>query len=106
MWQVAWWFYPEVIKRRIRSELPFMATENIIMAMVADGADRQEVHEAICVHSMAAASEVKMHGRDNDLIARIQTDSTLRGSTLSWMLCWNHRHSLGLHHSRPLDFER
>ncbi|MGC6510882.1 MAG: adenylosuccinate lyase [Myxococcota bacterium] len=66
--------YPEVIKRRIRSELPFMATENIIMAMVEKGADRQEVHEAIRVHSMAAATEVKAHGRDNDLIVRIQKD--------------------------------
>ena len=66
--------YPAVIARRIREELPFMATENIIMAMVRAGADRQEVHEAIRVHSQAAAAEVKQHGRDNDLIARIQAD--------------------------------
>lgn len=66
--------YPNVIRRRINSELPFMATENIIMAMVESGADRQEVHEAIRVHSMAAATQVKGHGKDNDLIQRIEQD--------------------------------
>ena len=66
--------YPAVIERRVRSELPFMATENIIMAMVRAGADRQEVHESIRVHSQEAARQVKMLGRDNDLIARIQGD--------------------------------
>ena len=70
--------YPEVIQRRIRSELPFMATENIIMAMVERGADRQAVHEAIRVHSMAAAAEVKQYGRENDLIERIQGDPDFR----------------------------
>ena len=66
--------YPNVIRRRIKSELPFMATENIIMAMVEAGADRQEVHEAIRVHSMEAATQVKGHGKDNDLILRIEQD--------------------------------
>lgn len=66
--------YPSVIDRRVRSELPFMATENIIMAMVRRGADRQEVHEAIRVHSLAAAAEVKEHGRENDLVQRIESD--------------------------------
>ena len=67
--------YPKVIQRRINAELPFMATENIIMAMVQRGADRQEVHEQIRVHSLAAADQVKNQGRDNDLIARIRQDS-------------------------------
>jgi len=66
--------YPAVIHRRIQSELPFMATENIIMAMVRRGGDRQAIHEAIRVHSLAAAHEVKTHGRDNDLISRIEQD--------------------------------
>jgi adenylosuccinate lyase len=51
-----------------------MATENIIMAMVQRGADRQEVHEVIRVHSQEAAKQVKMLGLDNDLIERIQGD--------------------------------
>jgi len=66
--------YPGVIERRIGSELPFIASENIMMAMVQDGADRQEVHEWIRVHSQAAAAEVKLHGRDNDLLARLARD--------------------------------
>ncbi|KAL1720267.1 L-Aspartase-like protein [Schizophyllum commune] len=66
--------YPEVIKRRIAQELPFMATENVIMALVKTGGDRQQAHEAIRVHSQAAAREVKVHGRENDLIARIRED--------------------------------
>jgi adenylosuccinate lyase len=66
--------YPAVIGRRIAGELPFMATENLIMAMVRRGADRQEVHEQIRTHSMAAAAEVKQHGRDNDLLDRVRAD--------------------------------
>ncbi len=68
--------HPAVIARRIASELPFMATENILMAMVQAGADRQTVHEAIRVHAMEAAREVKEHGRDNDLLDRIRADAT------------------------------
>ena len=66
--------YPAVIRRRIDSELPFMATENIIMAMVRRGGDRQEVHEAIRVHSLDAARVVKVEGGDNDLLQRIRRD--------------------------------
>ena len=64
--------HDQVIARRIREELPFMATENVIMAMVEAGGDRQETHEIIRVLSREAASEVKDHGRDNDLIDRIR----------------------------------
>ena len=66
--------YPAVISRRIAEELPFMATENLIMAMVRRGADRQEVHEAIRAHSMAAAQVVKAQGGDNDLLDRVRAD--------------------------------
>lgn len=66
--------YPKVIERRIRGELPFMATENIIMAMVEKNASRQEVHEQIRVLSHQAAAVVKEQGGDNDLIERIQKD--------------------------------
>ena len=67
--------YPAVISRRIREELPFMATENVIMAMVKAGGDRQEVHESIRVHSQAAAAVVKQQGGDNDLVERIRGDA-------------------------------
>lgn len=66
--------YPKVIARHVAAELPFMATENVIMAMVRRGADRQVVHEAIRVHSQAAAARVKEEGLDNDLVDRIRTD--------------------------------
>uniref|UniRef100_A0A0D9R111 Adenylosuccinate lyase n=1 Tax=Chlorocebus sabaeus TaxID=60711 RepID=A0A0D9R111_CHLSB len=67
--------YPKVIERRIRQELPFMATENIIMAMVKAGGSRQDCHEKIRVLSQQAASVVKQEGGDNDLIERIQADA-------------------------------
>uniref|UniRef100_A0A8C5KPF6 Adenylosuccinate lyase n=1 Tax=Jaculus jaculus TaxID=51337 RepID=A0A8C5KPF6_JACJA len=66
--------YPKVIERRIRQELPFMATENIIMAMVKAGGSRQDCHEKIRVLSQKAAAVVKQEGGDNDLIERIQAD--------------------------------
>ena len=67
--------YPMVIRRRIDEELPFMATENLIMAMVEAGGDRQECHERIRVLSHEAGAEVKQHGRDNDLIERVRADA-------------------------------
>lgn len=68
--------YPKVIARHIEEELPFMATENIIMACVKKGGDRQVLHENIRVHSMEAARQVKMEGNKNDLIERIAADQT------------------------------
>lgn len=65
--------YPKVIERRINSELPFMATENIIMAMVEKGGSRQECHEEIRVLSHQASAVVKQEGGDNDLIQRVRT---------------------------------
>ncbi len=64
--------YPKVIERRIMQELPFMATENFIMAIVKAGGDRQECHEQIRVLSHEAAAVVKQEGGDNDLIERIK----------------------------------
>ncbi|XP_077415740.1 adenylosuccinate lyase isoform X1 [Vanacampus margaritifer] len=66
--------YPKVIERHIRHELPFMATENIIMAMVKAGGNRQDCHEKIRVLSQEAAAVVKQEGGDNDLLSRVQAD--------------------------------
>lgn len=63
--------YPKVIEKRIMAELPFMATENIIMEAVKKGGDRQELHEDIRVMSMEAGKVVKQEGKDNDLLERI-----------------------------------
>ncbi len=66
--------YPKVIHNRIMSELPFMATENILMDAVKAGGDRQELHELIRKHSMEAGKVVKEQGGANDLIERIIAD--------------------------------
>ena len=66
--------YPKVIEQHLMAELPFMATENIMMDAVKAGGDRQELHEAIRVHSMEAGRQVKVEGKPNDLLERIAND--------------------------------
>jgi len=66
--------YPEVIRKHLQAELPFMATENILMQAVEAGGDRQHLHERIRVHSQEAGKQVKQFGRDNDLICRLKSD--------------------------------
>ena len=73
--------YPKVIEQRLRKELPFMATENIMMDAVKRGGDRQELHEKIRQHSMAASRVVKEEGGENDLLERIANDKSF-GVTL------------------------
>ncbi len=66
--------YPKVIRQHMLRELPFMATENIMMDAAKRGANRQELHERIRIHSMAAAKVVKEEGGENDLLSRIAAD--------------------------------
>ncbi len=66
--------YPEIVRRRLMAKLPFMATENIIMDAVKKGGDRQDLHEHIRQHSMAAGRIVKEEGGENDLVDRIAAD--------------------------------
>jgi len=66
--------YQKVIEKHISEELPFMATENIMMDAVKKGGNRQELHERIRVHSIAAGAAVKEQGLSNDLIHRIASD--------------------------------
>ena len=68
--------YPKVIEHRVLKELPFMATENIMMEAVKKGGDRQELHEKLRTHSIAAAKVVKEQGLENDLIDRICADES------------------------------
>lgn len=70
--------YPKVIAAHVDAELPFMATENILMAGVKAGGNRQELHERIRLYSHAAAAQVKQFGRPNDLINRLKTDISFR----------------------------
>lgn len=72
--------YPQVIRAHLMAELPFMATENIMMDAVKAGGDRQELHERIRVHSMDAAKAVKEQGLPNDLIDRIAADPVFKVS--------------------------
>ncbi len=68
-----------MVRRNLMAELPFMATENIMMEAVKMGRDRQDVHEAIRVHSMAAGQVVKQEGKDNDLLDRLKNEPLLEG---------------------------
>jgi adenylosuccinate lyase len=66
--------YPQVISRHLAEELPFLATESVLMAAVATGGDRQDLHERIRRHSQAAAAVVKQLGGNNDLLQRLAAD--------------------------------
>lgn len=66
--------YPKIVRRRVMAELPFMATENIMMNAVKKGGNRQELHEKIRQYSMEAGKKVKEEGLDNDLCDRILAD--------------------------------
>ncbi len=66
--------YPKMIARRVNENLPFMATEDIIMESVKNGGDRQEIHERVRVHSQAAATRMKRDGLESDLLDRIAED--------------------------------
>lgn len=66
--------YPKVMEKHLNEEMPFMATENILMHAVTQGGDRQELHEAIRRHSQAAAAVVKLEGGENDLLDRLLSD--------------------------------
>ena len=66
--------YPAVIEAHLKAELPFMATENLLMEAVKRGGDRQALHEKLRQHSQAAAEQVKLHGKPNDLLERIARD--------------------------------
>src|SRR5262249_51325919 len=71
--------YPATIKRNLMAELPFMATENLMMAAVKAGADRQDVHEVLRKHSQAAAKRGKAEAADNDLLERLRGEAVFKG---------------------------
>ena len=73
--------YPKVIEKNLRAELPFMATEDLLMEAVKQGGDRQDLHERIRQHSQAAASVVKNEGGENDLWERLANDPAFADST-------------------------
>jgi adenylosuccinate lyase len=78
--------YPHTIAAHVAAELPFMASENILMAGVQAGGNRQDLHERIRVHSQAAAEQVKRFGKPNDLMARLKTDPAFARVNLARVL--------------------
>ena len=78
--------YEKVIAAHVRAELPFMASENVLMAAVKAGGDRQDAHERIRRHALAAGEQVKVHGRDNDLIERLRGDPAFAAVNLDEVL--------------------
>jgi adenylosuccinate lyase len=78
--------FPKVIEKRLSEVLPFMATEEILMAGVRAGGNRQELHERIRIHSLEAAEQVKIHGLENDLIDRLKSDSAFANVNLDGTL--------------------
>ena len=78
--------YPATIAAGVAAELPFMATENILMAAVQAGGDRQELHERIRQHSQAAAEQVKAHGKPNDLLDRLKADDAFAAIDIDALL--------------------
>src|SRR5207249_2129970 len=78
--------YPQTIRAAVDAELPFIATEAILMAAVNAGGDRQTLHERLRQHSQAAAEQVKMHGRPNDLSDRLGKDELFESVDLSQTL--------------------
>ncbi|MEM1209283.1 MAG: adenylosuccinate lyase [Planctomycetota bacterium] len=75
--------YPKTVAANLAAELPFMATENLLMAAVQQGGDRQELHEVIRTHSQAAAAEVKSEGKPNDLLDRLKQDPAFKDIDLA-----------------------
>ena len=78
--------YPKVIAKHLDEELPFMATEEILMAGVRAGGDRQELHERIRIHSIEAGKQVKEQGLPNDLIDRLKSESSFANVDLTGAL--------------------
>jgi len=77
---------PAVVESFVRAELPFMATENVLMAAVKAGGDRQELHERIRRHSMEASRQVKEFGRANDLVERMKADEAFAAVDIDALL--------------------
>ena len=96
--------YPKVIEAQLMAELPFMATENIMMDAVKAGGDRQELHELIRTHSMAAAKTVKEEGKPNDLLHRIANDPAFNVSDEDLKRIIKPENYIGRAKEQTLDF--
>jgi len=98
--------YPKMIEKGIREELPFMATEYIIMECVKAGGDRQELHERIRVHSMEAGKRVKLEGKENDLTERIIADPAFKLDKEKFLSLINPMNFIGFSREQTEEFIR
>ena len=96
--------YPESIRRHLEEELPFMATEQVLMACVKRGASRQQIHEVIRRHSQKAAARVKQDGESNDLMERLAEDGAIPFSLTDLRVMLNPRHFIGRAPSQVREF--
>lgn len=96
--------YEKVIEKHVLAELPFMVTENIIMEAVKKGGDRQELHEAIRVHSMEAGKKVKVEGLENDLLDRIEIDPIFNLTHEDILLLLNPKDYIGRSSEQVVQF--
>ena len=94
--------YPATIAARIDAELPFIASEDILMEAVAHGGDRQQLHERIRQHAQQAGRQVKQHGKPNDLIERLKSDEAFAG--INWTKVLNAKRYTGLAPQQTREF--
>ncbi len=87
--------YPKVIAKHVREELPFMATETLLMAGVKKGGDRQKLHEIIRKHAQSAGEQVKMEGKENDLLQRLANDPEFPLNEEEINACLNEKDFIG-----------
>ena len=96
--------YPKVIARHLAQELPFMASENILMEAVKAGGDRQELHEVIRRHSQAAGNHVKIDGGENDFLDRLRQDTHFRDLPVDWGEALSSERYIGRSSEQVQDF--
>ncbi len=96
--------YPQVIGKHVREELPFMATETLLMAGVKKGGDRQKLHEIIRKHAQSAGERVKMEGKENDLLQRLANDSEFPLNEEEINACLDEREFVGRAPEQVVEF--
>ncbi|WP_185862263.1 adenylosuccinate lyase [Blattabacterium cuenoti] len=96
--------YPKIIENHIKEELPFLITEYLIVECVKNGADRQEIHERIRIHSMKTNSKIKLEGKKNDFIQRILQDKKIPINEKKMSKILNPKKFIGFSSDQTLEF--
>lgn len=96
--------YPKMIEKHINQELPFLMTESIIVESVKNGADRQEIHERIRIHSMNTNSKIKLEGKKNDFLQRILDDKKIPINEKKINQMLNPKNFIGFSSDQSIEF--